>query len=297
MTNLKTGFGLLVALSLLCFCILIGTDMMAQRGSQPQSSSEIVLTVNDPRPLAKAADFLELKFGIAISYEDVAWSYGGDIARLVDTPYGREIAQQNPQFKAVIPRGGSFDVKLLLDPVSRKPIPPVVNVLQNVLTEYTARGNPGEFKLVPLGQDFSIVPNLARDQTGRLVQQRSPLDVPISFPEAERDGLATLRTICEAVTAAFGKKISPGTLSVSFFSNTLVRIGANNETARDVLAKVLEALRWQDPRNVGPLPKLSWRLFYGPDTQYYSLNVKGVEREEPTPAGGTRKVAVSRSPR
>jgi hypothetical protein len=263
---------------------------MAQRGP-----SDVIVSVDDPRPLAKAADVLELKFGIGISYEDPAWSYRGDVARLVDTPYGKEIAQQNPQMKAVIPKGGSLELKFSIDPLSRRPTAGYANVLADLLSEHTRRGNPGEFRVVAYGTDFAVVPTSARDQKGTLTANRSPLDAAIWFAEAERDGLTTIKTICDAVSAASGKKVVLGTLSLNLFNNTTMRVGANGEIARDVLGKVFRDLHWSDPRNIAAFPKLSWRLLYGPDTEYYALNIKGVQQEVPAPAGGTKLIPVTRA--
>ena len=57
-----------------------------------------------------------------------------------------------------------------------------------------------------------------------------------------------------------------GTLSLNFFFKTVVELGADHETARDVLVRTLRGLRWADGRNFPDMPKMwSWHLLYGPD--------------------------------
>ncbi len=284
------GIGLiLVTLS------LIPATSSPRQNRASEVAPEFVISVNDPRPLAQAAQQLELKFGTGISYEDAAWTYSGDSIKAAQTDWGRKIAEKNPAFKAVIPAGGSLQIKIPFDRASRRPIPSVNTVLQNVLDQHKVRGNPGEFTFVNLGDDFSIMPTMARDEAGRMVPARSPLDFPISFSSAERSGIETLQLICDTVTVASGRKVDLGIVPSNLLFNSVVQLSANGEGARDVLIKALRALRWPDPRNLGQIPKLSWSLLYGPDTQYYSLNIKGVEQEVRGPTGALRRVPVART--
>lgn len=262
--------------------------------AQTQLDDNLVISVSDPRPLAQAAQVLQSKLGVAISYEDIAWAYEREFARAADTPWGKDIARVNPRFRAVIPVGGSLEIGIPIDRVSKKPIAPVGNILQDLIDGHKARGNPGEFRLVTLGTDFSIVPSAARDRTGTMISERSPLDLPISFPEAERSGLETLKAICEAITIASGQNVRLGTIPLNLFTNTMVQLGANSQKARDVVVKAFRDLRWTDPGNLGQISKLSWRLLYGPEERDYILNVRGVEREVVDPTGTVRLFPVAR---
>jgi hypothetical protein len=291
--DMKNAKFTLVAMAVVCFLTAL---LQAQ-----QLDRQIVLSVpSDARPLSRAADVLQPKLGVPISYEDVALVYPGDYAHALDTPHGREFAARDSRFNAQNPLvmiGGSLDLQFPIDAVSRKTIAPISSVLQAVVDQHKARGNTSEFKVISIGDGFSIVPTAAHDRTGRLAATRSPLDFPISFPSAERSGKATLDAIVEAVTAASGTKVGIGLLPINLFRHTVVTLGANGETARDVLWKALQGIRYP---YAGTIPKFSWRLLYAPATSkdiepgIYLLHLAPEQREEMTPTGVTRTVDVPR---
>jgi len=134
----------------------------------------------------------------AISYEDVALIYSGDYARALDTDWGRKYAEQNAQFKAANRFGlvgGSLDIHVAIDPASARPVLPVTQILEDVIEQHKARGNPGQFELLAIEDGFAIIPMVKRDATGMLIPEYSPLDSAISFPLAVRSGAETLKVI------------------------------------------------------------------------------------------------------
>ncbi|PYS46225.1 MAG: hypothetical protein DMG13_30475 [Acidobacteria bacterium] len=48
--------------------------------------SEGLFTINDPRPLERAAELLRRKLRVPISYEDAAWMAGRDVMQAADYP-------------------------------------------------------------------------------------------------------------------------------------------------------------------------------------------------------------------
>lgn len=269
-----------------------------QRSAVAQSStnSNVVISVADPRPLAKAADILELKLGVGISYEDPAWVNHGDMMKAIDSPHNPGLARQNPGLKAVIPIGGSISVSLPIDARTRRALTTPISALTDLLRDHDSRHNPGKFRLVDLGEgDFSIVPDAARDGNGTAVAQRSPLDASVWLPASQRSGMETLQLICDSISSSIGQRVNLGTVNVNLFVRTTIRLGANGERARDILVRVFREMQWSDARNISGVPKVSWRLFYGPDTHDYALNLKGVEREVLIPTGGTQKEVVRRT--
>jgi hypothetical protein len=253
--------------------------------SHPQYR-DIVLSIDSPRPLADAAAEIETTLGVSISYEDAALIYSGDYARALDTEWGRKWAEEDSRFRARNPLGligGSLELHFVIDPVSRKPIVPVHQILQNLIDQHKARANPGEFKLLTVGDGFSIVPGAVRDTNGLTVPEHSPLDFQISFPLERRSGMATLETICQAVTAASGRKVTIGVVPLNLLMSTAVELGADRQTTRDVLLRALEDLRWNNGVSGVPIPKMSWHLLYGHMTTSpsladgsYALNVQPV---------------------
>jgi hypothetical protein len=191
-----------------------------------------------------------------------------------DWPGNRELAARNPNWKGPLgPRGGTVTVTL---PTTQeaKQATNAANVIQAVLSNHEARGNPAQFTLVRFGEyEFSIVPTKAKDKGGRLVDQVSPLDLKISFPEEERSLLATVDVISQAIHARF---INIGGSLITDPRAPRVRVEAQNETARDVLAKALK---------IPGGAKLSFRLDYMPDLQMYVIGLHPVRVEVPSQNG------------
>src|SRR2546422_10746571 len=142
----------------LAVCVVAIFLLCSAVNSQTQDR-DVVLSVNGPRPLSDAPMQLESKLGIAISYEDVALVYAGDYARALDTDWGRKYAEQNDQFKAANRFGlvgGSLDIHVAIDPISGTPVLPVTQILQDVIEQHKARGNPGQFRLLTIDNGFAI---------------------------------------------------------------------------------------------------------------------------------------------
>ena len=213
---------LLACVSLVSACVL--GLLLFERHTYAQvarpSNNVRLSVVAEPRPLARAADLLQRKLGVGISYEDPPWIYQGDLVEAANLPSNLEIKKTSPRFHATVPAVGSLDLSLPLNVASHSISMPAISVLQDLLSEHVRRGNPGEFKVLTLGGDFSIVPFVARDKVGNSLAVRSPLDFAVSFPNAVRDGMAALKTLCEAITEASGMRTSAGGVPKLFFTTT-----------------------------------------------------------------------------
>ena len=164
-----------------------------------------------------------------------------------------------------------------------------IQILEAFVEDHTTRHNSGEFTVVQFGiNEFSIVPRGGKDATGKFGSQHSPFDTRISFPQETRTGVATLKLILEGIKAAGGESIGIGSVPYELLGGYEVLVGAQNETARDVLARAFREARWADPRIHFPLPKLSWRLFYDLELQAYVLNISTILHEVPERGGGVR---------
>ena len=258
--------------------------IQGQRGLAPPSAippidgvvllSDGIFEVTDPRPLQQAAELLERKLGVPISYEDPVWASSSDTMHAADWPGNRELAARNPNWKGPLgPRGGTVTVTLPTTQEARQATNPAY-VIQAVLSNHEARGNAAQFTVVRFGEnEFSIVPTKAEDKGGRLVDQASPLDLKISFPEEERSLPAAVDLISQAIHARF---VRIGSTPLTDVRAPRVRVGAQNETARDVLARALR---------IPGGTKFSFQLNYMPDVQIYVIGLNPVRVEVPTPNG------------
>jgi hypothetical protein len=212
-----------------------------------------IYRITDPRPLARVADLLQRKFGVPISYEEEVLQYSGDMVPASELPGNRELATRFPAWKGpLVPRLGT--VELSIPPsVILKQIADPTEFIHQAIDSHQMNRNVGGFKLVKVGSDgFSIVMDKVADNSGKISAVIPALDIPVSFPEKERSLGETIGLISQAVKAA-GKQPfgvgGPG--SESFFERTMVKIGAQNETARNVLARALR---------IPGSPVLSWDL-------------------------------------
>jgi hypothetical protein len=114
------------------------------------------------------------------------------------------------------------------------------------------------------------------EESGRKVKQVPPFDVRISFPTKDRTLQETLDLIYLSVSTAARVKL--GGLS-DVRSPTRVQLGADNEIAREVLAKAL--------RRPGGT-RMSWSVRYDPENKIHLIYFLPVEAEESFPGLGIR---------
>jgi hypothetical protein len=233
----------------------------------------VVVPIEGTRPLAKVADEVQRKYGVPVSYEDAEWVNRDDMMRAGDSLNPRNRNVKN--LDMLVPASATLQLQMDVDSKSRRPFAPIADTLTEMVGQHKGRRNPGEFKFVPVGNSdsYSIVPDRAKDVLGAMAAAKTPFDARISFPEKERNGQETLAVILEAITKTTGAKF------IVFETPDLAgttRLGAQNEVARDVLAKALrETYVW----------KAYWRLFYGPEEKAWGLTISSVYKEIMTPQG------------
>jgi hypothetical protein len=110
-----------------------------------------------------------------------------------------------------------------------------------------------------------------------MVKQISPLDVKISIPEADRSLHKTIDIIFEAIRTTVQLPLTNLTSLNPGFDRTSLRIGATNETARNVLEKAL--------RRPGG-EKFIWSLRFDPENKNYLIALQRVQAEISIAGGG-----------
>jgi hypothetical protein len=234
-------------------------------GSGTHRPGKDQLSVNDPRPVALAAETLEKKYGWIITYEDPPYVHESefvDVTEKVRRDLDKFKPGQAP--KVFIPKGGDLAFEYSIDPATKRPADSAV-VVQELLDAYAIAGNPGVFRLDRDGVRLHIVASGVKGKDGALVSHRPVLDAPITVPAQKRNGLELLEAFCSALSQASGTKVVLGSAPLNLFHRYQTESGAKDQRANDFLSNELD--------RVTNKRKLSWQLLYDPGTKIYFLNV------------------------
>ena len=263
--RLNISFGLITLLVTVAILapLSVGTNGVSLHNSEINSSQTEKLSVDGPRPVAKAIEALEAKYGVAISYEDPRYIHEGDIVDETDPKY----RQANPNgFRALTPKGSRLEINYRVPSATQQP-EDTGRVIQAVLDAHAATGGAGRFQLKRTGQLFHVVPSQVKDQAGKWVNQSSILDLPIIFPKQERTALKTVELMARLLSQAAKIPVTIGIAPWTPLIRQSVDLEGTNESARDVLMKVLNSVEG----------RFSWQLFYAPSMKSYFLNIHRVK--------------------
>jgi len=247
-----------------CQVSLLAGHVSAIAATEPPVG-QVDLTVEDPRPVAKAAERLATLYGYLITYEDPRYQHADDLRDVtneVRNDLGRVSMEKQP--RTIVPAGGRLELRIIDPDLGRTDHSATVSI-RALLDAQAARPNGGQFRLEQTGHMFHILPARVRDQAGDWASLSSVLDVPISLLPADRSGMAQLQAIVEAIQKANGFPIKVGTVPLNVF-RPRIHLGAENERARDVLIRALDATG----------ARMTWQLYYAPDLKFYVLNIKEV---------------------
>jgi hypothetical protein len=229
-----------------------------------QMGQPLEISVNDPRPLARAAQMFEKRHGWVITYEETSFVHEGDIEDVTLATRMSRGDSKSP--RTLIPRGGPF-VFSYRTPAGASV--PEEGVLEMLLEQFHLSGYPGQFRLIKGDNVFHIVPAARKDPSGAMATAVSLLDVRVSVPDEERSAFGMLEAITTALSRAGAARVTVGTVPVNVLMRTRVRGGARNETARGTLLRTLQTTGRQ----------MSWRLLCEPGpAALCALNVHDVPR-------------------
>jgi hypothetical protein len=220
-----------------------------------QSREQFEVAVDDPRPLARAIDAIEQRFGWTVTYEDPPYENASEIEDVTDRV--RRDGKTHP--RVLGPRGGAFHFSYALNPESGSNPDELLGAL---LSRYEASGNPGFYRVFAEGAAFHVVPRMIVDARGVDTDVHSVLDARIRLQPGEKNLAEVVAAIAVATTAAGGKQIvshGPNNLLLQ----TRVVVDGRTQSARAALLGYMGASR---------LP-MSWRLLYDPGMRKYVLNL------------------------
>jgi hypothetical protein len=252
---------LVVCLGLTGLFILV-ISAARKRGSQ--GVTQVKLSVEDPRPVAKTILRLEYQYGWTITYEDPRYVHDSEITD-VTLKVRRDLDKYEPgeAHKVLIPRQGVLEFAYDVVPNTNLP-PDPARVVQRLLDAQAVRGTGGRFRLESRGKIMHVIPTAIKNRAGVLIPQESMLDTIISLPAADRTVYDKLESICAIISRA--TKIRIGIAAYpTMFHEFRDRQGAVSQKARDVLVNTFATIESGDG--------VSWRLLYDPGLNRYLLNI------------------------
>lgn len=221
--------------------------------------------VQDPRPLAKAVEYLEAVYGVPITYEDPPYAHPSEIADVTDQVRGSKTVGP----RILIPLGGS----LLIAYESVAPQRDKETALlaasaaaSGLLASYqTSMGRP-RFAVIQEPGSLHVVPTRFMDRVGQVQDLKPILDTTVSLSPEGRRADKLVIDLCEALSVATGQTLVPGNIPDALLARHKTAFPVSNISARSVLDKLFAEI---------DVP-LSWQLFYDPGLNWYVLNIHPV---------------------
>lgn len=280
--------------------ISVGSSLVAQSPAKPSfmnaaaiqhNATSGALTANFPRPLSQAIEAIGQEYGWTVDFEDPHYTSHFD---LVDDTAPKWRAN-HPTAKGVVRVAGGFFQSNFPEPPTITAGDPEDQVLQKLVADYNASGNPGKFLVRKEAEGrYAIIGVSRKDENGQDEADNVLLDTPISIPVQKRDAEATLRLILDTLSADTGVKVYLGTVGLS--SNPLqeatLTIGGSNVAARSLLLQALDGISSTSPHFRGIFV---WNFLFDADTNAYWLRLRPATKTA-TDANGQRAVQFIRHP-
>jgi hypothetical protein len=250
------------------------------------------LTANDPRPLSQAIEAISQEYGWIVDYEDPLYRSQFDLVDDTDPTW----RAKHPTAKGAVRVSGGLFQSSFPEPSTISGNNAEEQVLQKLVADYNASGNPGKFVV---RQEFegryAVIGISRRDEAGKDESVNALLDTPVSIPVQRRDAKATLQLIVDTLTASSGVKVYLGTVGLSSdpLQEAELTIGGANVPARTLLLQALEGISSTSPHFRG---FFAWNFLFDADTNGYWLRLRSATKRE-TDASGRRGVQFIRHPR
>ena len=178
-------------------------------------ASPNTITVQDPRPVAKAIEELEDRYGWQITYEDPPYIYYSDITDVTDTPWpGVPVQSQSKlqslqrepaaHHRTLVPKGGSFSFTL---PSAN---PDEFGAVEALVKSYNASRGGNVFAVTQGVGLLHVVPRNVTGSFGYLEPVKPVLDTVITVEPKERTALALLEEVCRKISIGTNTNVVVG---------------------------------------------------------------------------------------
>lgn len=252
-------------------CIILLPSILAL--CQIASADSKSITVNDPRPVAEAAEQLEAIYSLPITYEDPPYVHESTIADVTNEVRRDKQQGQTSLSRVLVPKSETISFSYEMPSPSTSPGAGLqesagdqevaaTQAVSNVLHSYAAVRGAEIFTVVEDSGMIHVVPTHFINPTGKVQELTPILDKTITIAPKQRTGAELVSEICQALSVT-GQTVISGTMPFSLLARHETTLGGSGLTARSFLSRLLAEMT---------VP-LSWQLFYDPGLRMYVLNV------------------------
>ena len=164
---------------------------------------DVLISIEDGRPLAKLADEIERVTGVLVNYEDAPYGNSADVADLTEA-----VSRMRSTSRVLVPRQGSINVTLHMGGSDAQN--DVAAGLSAAISQHIAKRLPGLYALHENDNAMFIDPIQVLDAHGVMASSPSILATPVSIPYKERTEFETLETVLAEVARQAGVRIGAG---------------------------------------------------------------------------------------
>ncbi|HKW17748.1 MAG TPA: hypothetical protein VJO35_09595 [Terriglobales bacterium] len=230
-----------------------------------------------PRPVRDVILQWEKEYGWVITYEDPRLVYSGDVEDITkrvrrDVMPGESI---DPSKRILSARERRISVAYTA-PNSPSDKTAQLEAAKR-LADASATDGGNTFVVSQSTTRLHVLPGLVRDSDGQLQPSQPLLSTVISLPAGDRDGIAFLHQMCDALTTATGYRVFVGTIPTNDMAQFHTKAGYEGLPAGQILEDFLDSM----PDGNG----YTWALLFQKD---YALNIHrvGVGNHLRQPASG-----------
>jgi hypothetical protein len=254
------------------------STIVGDSASFTPDDGSVILKIDSGRPVRRAVETLQTRYGYVITYEDPRYTNEDDlqdVAAKVRKDYSSYPPGLAP--KLMVPKGGKLTLRL---PASNDISPQdLASILQQLAHAQGTSSRGGHFRVEQVGDVFHLIPTEVRDRKGNWLHYDSLLDTPISLPEQDRSESELYQAIVDAVSTAAHVRlwiVVNGGIVIGIVSPKLrTSMGATLEPARNVLMRALQLHR----------SRRTWAVLHDPDgdNNMFALNVWDFPTKPPEP--------------
>jgi len=259
-----------------------------------------IIQINEGRPLDMAVGQLNQRYRYMVTYEDVPPDPDSEVLTTVHPPnafHSDEVHARAPKtgpvtFRVARPskmEPGKPDVALVIHAE-------VVSAAEDLVAQYNASGNPGQFKVIDDGKYVHVVP-FERKVRGKMTPFEPVLDTRVTITPAEE----TTMTCMQAMNNLFVKiyqarniSVVRGMVSMDGLFRSECQVSGANVKARDVLKSILEQMDSYGVRR--PLYSNVWSLLYDVNFNAYFLSTEMIPLRDPFAVDPSTRLAPVAEP-